>query len=192
MLFRSAFLFWPRGGPSPTGIGERYSVVTADTARHAAPRSGSVDIAAEQTPLVPEPEQARPTTGGDAPREPLVVDAGDDDGDASDEAAATPPDHREPRRTEPAPAPDDDLRLAPRRQGPWAVQLGAYQHEDNAREYAAGLASRGIEAVVRSASTSSGAIIHRVWVGWFASRQEAAAYAEQERDRLGEAFPVHR
>jgi len=199
-----AFLFWPRGGGQPAGIGEQYTVVTADSTTGSQPRSGNVDIDGEHQPLVPE------SPAGPAGREaaagtveqPANGEAGAPSGsEASADRAPTgqadaPPAQepvREPARgPAPRPAKPDPPAIQPRASGPWALQVGAFQREANADGLVQTLAARDLTAHVRAVGTSSGEIVYRVWVGWFTSRSEAAAYAAQERERLGEAFPVHR
>lgn len=188
------YLFWPRGGDVPTGIGEQYSVVTADTTAHeGAPRSGSVDIDDEQTALTPEAPVARAAAGTDAPRRPIVVD----DPEAEDSADPSQPPAAD-RIAEPREAPAEhppaqpQPRIEPAPSGPWAVQLGAYQTRANADKVVADLAVKGIDAHVRAANTSSGEMIHRVWIGWFTTRNDAQGFARQEKDRIGDAYPVHR
>ena len=188
------FLFWPRGGDVELGIGQQYSVVTADTASHDAPRSGSVDLDDEQRDLVPEapdtdgsPAGAAGTGADEQPRpaetEPTPTE---EPAETTAPPASTP--RTAPARTEDDPAP----RIEPRVRGPWALQLGAYGTEESADRFIRTLTDRGIRAHARTANTSSGEIIYRVWVGWFDSRDQAEAYARQEKKRLGEAYPVHR
>ena len=52
ILAGAAYLFWPRGGGAPAGIGEQLTVVTADSTIAPAPRSGSVEIQDEQQALI--------------------------------------------------------------------------------------------------------------------------------------------
>lgn len=74
ILAGGAYLFWPRGGSPPSGIGEQLTVVTADSSIVPAPRSGSVEIDDQQMPLVPEKPatDAAGASGQPAP-EPEVV-----------------------------------------------------------------------------------------------------------------------
>lgn len=183
------YLFWPRGGDVLTGIGEQYSVVTADSTHQAMPRSGSVDINGQQPDLVPEQPEGRATTGGDAERTPEVI--------ADDKPAVTEPDPPAPRKTTPPPTRRQEPTappelLEPQASGPWAVQLGAYKTRENAEKVVTRLAEAGIKAHVRAANTSGGEMIHRVWVGWFKSRTDAQTFARQRKSALGDAYPVHR
>lgn len=192
IIVGGGYLFWPRGGDVPLGIGEQYSVVTADTTRHQSPRSGSVELDGQQQDLVPEtPDDTPPPT---RTPEPAVADPEPAAGQRQDPPA--PREESRPARERTVTTPPAESgptpRLAPRSRGPWALQLGAYGARENAERYVARMADKGIAAHVRTANTSGGDIVFRVWVGWFDSRAEAVAYADQERERLGEAYPVHR
>jgi cell division septation protein DedD len=70
--------------------------------------------------------------------------------------------------------------------------VGAFGNEANASTLVAKLIGLGYPARMRAASTSSGDIVYRVWIGYFASRNEAARFAQQSRDQIGDANPVHR
>lgn len=216
-----AYLFWPRGGGAPMGIGEHITVITADSTTYDRPRSGSVDIQTEQPPLVAEKpvEPSRPTTRAALPTatEPLpALPAGSPPAPAPAPTppAPTPSARPQPEPTQPqpalpqsrprAPAPQEPAQPArqivetaqpsiqPQTTGRWAVQVGAYGSEANAEAMAERLKAAGIDAQVRAASTSSGDLVFRVWICWFESRDQALAYAAQERSRIGEAHPVHR
>lgn len=225
VIAAGAYLFWPQGGGEPPGIGEQLTVVTADSTDTTRPRSGSVDIDDQQTPLVPEePEPAaanagsagggggpaagpRPegdAAGGDAARSDAETPPAGGSATPPDEPAGEPAGEEQPAAAAPSSGssgssgasgkmPESEPpRIEPRATGPWALQVGAFQAEENADGLVQTLASRGYEAQVRAAGTSSGAIVYRVWVGWFATRQQAASYAAQEGGPLGEAFPQHR
>ncbi|MBD3220815.1 hypothetical protein GF314_06195 [bacterium] len=189
------YLFWPRGGDVELGIGQQYSVVTADTVSHDAPRSGSVDLDDEQRDLIPEAPvadgPAASGTGNETAAPPRTTPDAPDDPPADEPTRTRPRTAPESVDDEPADTPAPP-RIEPRERGPWALQLGAYGTEENADRFIRTLADRGIEAHARTANTSSGEIIYRVWVGWFDSRDQAEAYARQEKPRLGEAYPVHR
>lgn len=188
ILAGGAYLFWPRGGSAPAGIGEQHTVVTAaDSATSAAPRSGSVEIQDQVQDIVPE----EPT--GSSPRE--AAREAESAAPAPTEQAPTPEQTRPatPRRTEPrSQSADEKDRITPRPSGAWAVQIGAFQAEDNADKLVTEMHAKGIDAHTRAAGTSSGAIVYRVWIGWFSSRQEALDYAKQEHRTIGDAYPVHR
>jgi cell division septation protein DedD len=187
ILAGGAYLFWPRGGSPPSGIGEQLTVVTADSSIVPAPRSGSVEIDDQQMPLVPE----KPAT-----------DAAGESGQPAPEPEVVAPVEQKPATTSPPPSRPAPARsqtdapakpaIKPHPSGAWAVQIGAYQTEANAQGLVDRLASKDIVAHVRAANTATGDIIYRVWIGWFKNRQEALDYAAQERRRIGEAYPVHR
>ena len=174
ILAGGAYLFWPHGAVQPGGIGEQLTVVTADTTTTAAPRSGNVEIDDQQIPLVPEQPAA-------STQEPVAAKT-------VTKATPTAPAKTPARRIEPAAAPT----IVPRPTGTWAVQVGAYQTKANAEGLVDRLAAKNLSANVRVANTSSGDLVYRVWIGWFGDRQEAHDYCRQEKDRIGEAYPVHR
>ena len=176
VLAGAAIMFWPRGGGEiPTGIGERITVVTADDSSITAdktPRSGDVEISQEQAQLVPEqPRAAQPNKQPTSDKTKPATSGG--------RSAASPP--------RPTPA-----RVVPSARGPWAVQVGAFGQEDNATALITKLTGLGYPAKLRAASTSSGDIVYRVWIGYFATRSVAATYAEQNRAKIGDGNPVHR
>lgn len=186
ILAGAAIMFWPRGsGEIPTGIGERITVVTADDSNLTAdmtPRSGDVEISQEQTQLVPEePRGAQPSK---KPTSSKTTEQSSENGrskpaTSGDRSATSPP--------SPTPA-----RVVPSTHGPWAVQVGAFGQEDNATALIIKLTGLGYPAKLRAASTSSGDIVYRVWIGYFATRSVAAIYAEQNRAKIGDGNPVHR
>ncbi len=188
LVAAGAYLFWPRGGGAPSGIGDQFTVVTADTSATAAPRSGSVDIDEHLQSLVPEQPEGAASAAAAAPTgEPPAPAA---------EAAPPPPAAGEPAKT-PAKKPVADAapaeaRVAPRPTGPWAVQIGAFGKEANAQALVGDLAGKGVTAHTRAASTSSGDMVYRVWIGWFASREDATLFAKQQKKIIGDAYPVHR
>ena len=188
LVAAGAYLFWPRGGGAPSGIGDQFTVVTADTTAADAPRSGSVDIDEHQQDLVPErPEGAAPAEAAPATEAP-----------AETTPATTPPPPPAERKPAPKTTPPAEssapaeAQVAPRPTGPWAVQIGAFGKEANAQKLVGDLAGKGITAHTRAASTSSGDMVYRVWIGWFASREDAALFARQQKKIIGDAYPVHR
>lgn len=193
ILAGGAYLFWPRGGGVPVGLGERLSVVTADTVINREPRSGSVDIDQEVKPLVAE-KAAPGEQPEEQPRsEPRAQPQEQPPAPPPSQPSAQPrPQPRQQATTPPATPAPTPAPITPGPTGGWAVQVGAYGTEQNADKVASDLRADGIEAHVRAASTSTGEMVYRVWIGWFASRDQALAYARQERARLGDAHPVHR
>lgn len=188
----AAYLFWPRGGVAPQGLGEQLTVITADSSTVAQPRSGSVDIEDARQPVVAEQPTGATTDAAAAPTVPPATSAAPRAGTTT--STAPPPETAGPApraRDDAGPAPATGA-IRPRQTGSWAVQVGAYGNEANADNLATRLAGQGIAAQVRAASTPSGDLIYRVWIGWFESRDQAKAYAEQEKSLIGEAHPVHR
>lgn len=186
-----AYLFWPRGGGAPAGIGERITVITADSLVAPAPRSGSVDIESEMQPLIAErpadkPAAAPAPTPTQPPTTPTTASRQSTTPPASASASTATTSPQLP------PSSPTTTRIQPRPTGGWAVQVGAYGQEPNADRLAGQLREKGFDAQVRAASTATGDLIYRVWIGWFANRDQALAFARQERDRIGEAHPVHR
>jgi cell division septation protein DedD len=88
-----------------------------------------------------------------------------------------------------APAP---AALQPSPDGAWAVQVGAFGNEANAEKLVGQLQKSGLKATVRTTDGAGGKLIHKVWIGYFDSREKAATFARQHRKQLGEAIPVHR
>lgn len=77
--------------------------------------------------------------------------------------------------------------------GPWALQLGAFSTQDNADALAGKLRAQGLHPFVQTGSSSHGGLIFKVAIGYFATRDEAAAYARKNAAILGgQALPVHR
>ena len=190
ILAGAAYLFWPRGGAAPAGIGEQLTVVTADSTIAPAPRSGSVEIQAEQQALVPEIPDGAAAEPKRIPEpaaaEPEVV-----------EPVVKPVEKPAPKpvqktESKPTPTQPEPPAITPRPSGSWAVQIGAYENEANAQKLVTRLIDKGVDAHVRAAGTSDGSIVYRVWIGWFSNRQEALDYARQERKLIGESYPVHR
>ncbi len=177
----AALLFWPKGGPSPSGIGEQQSVVTIpdstssgqNMASNAATRSGDVDISQQDqtmTPETPEGETAGEAKETAPPPKPKPKPAAKQ---KSQSKPATPP-------------------VQPQADGRWAVQTGGFGDAANADKEAARLQTTGWNAMVRAGSNSQGAMVYRVWIGYFASRDEAGVFIQQNRRKLADAFVVHR
>lgn len=198
ILAGGTYLFWPRGGGAPTGIGEQLTVVTADSALAEAPRSGSVEIEDQVQPIVPEkPAGTAVVEQTEAPEPATPERQPEPEQEQEPEPARTPPRQnagadRPKSTTPPRTAEPAKPRIVPRPSGAWAVQLGAFQDEDNAQQLVTELSAKGVTAQVRAAGTSSGEIVYRVWVGWFTNRQDALDYGAQERRTIGDSYPVHR
>ncbi len=177
----AALLFWPKGGPSPTGIGEQQSVVTIpdstsseqSMAATGAPRSGDVDINQQDPEMIPEKPQGAAA-------------------EKAEEVVAPPkpkpkPVAKPPKQSQPTVPP-----IQPQADGRWAVQTGGFGDAANADKEAARLQTDNWQAMVHAGSNSQGAMVYRVWVGYFASRDEANTFIKQNRKALADAFVVHR
>jgi cell division septation protein DedD len=186
VLVAAAVMFWPRSdGEIPTGIGERITVVTAvDSAIPAgvAIRSGDVEIAKEQKPVIPE----QPRDGKPRP-EPAATETQPERSANREKETAGARDRSAAATPRPAPP-----KITPQENGLWAVQVGAFGQEENAAALIAKLKRLGHPAKLRAAGTSGGEIVYRVWIGYFANRADAAAFAQQNRAEIGDGNPVHR
>lgn len=177
----AAFLFWPKGGGSPAGIGEHRSVVTAPAPLDSSttgladnrPRSNEVDINEAEVKVVPEEPR-----DGHAVRE------------------QTPPDPAPSKKPAQKPAQKATIppaqKVQPSSEGRWAVQTGGFGKAENADQEAARLQKTGWNAIVMAGSNNQGRIVYRVWIGYFPSRDEAQLFLNQNKDRLSDAFVVHR
>jgi cell division septation protein DedD len=224
------FLFWPRGGSKPTGIGERISVVTAENSTSSSglnsePRSGDVTIDDEVPKLVPEPKDDGAATGSSPAKSSRATAGSPPETQASSGPAENEPDVSQtksqpaasqassaaekqkpveksqatqtpeiPRsaqqKSEPPPPPPPALQ--PMDRGGWAIQLGAFGSEENAAKLINKLQQKGYVTRLHTANTSSGGFLHKVWIGYFKTREDAVKYARQHRQQIGEAIPVHR
>ena len=178
----AVLLFRNQGAHVPTGIGERRSVVTvgADSAvvPDTAPRSGDVDISGEVRALTPE----KPQGGTAAAAQPA---------ESKPEPAAARTTTPKPVTADPKPAPEAE-RIVPLDDGGWLVQVGSFGEAANADGAAAKLRAKGWDARVKVGNMSNGSLIHRVQIGYFATRQTAEAFIAQNRQDLGGAIAVHR
>jgi len=117
---------------------------------------------------------------------------------AADPAGSPPPDTApattEPAATDPAAAPAPAPAGAqPAPTGSWALQLGAFSTQDNADALAGKLREQGLTPYVQTGSSSRGGLVFKVAIGYFATREAAAAYARNNARLLGpQALPVHR
>ncbi len=198
VLAGAAFLFWPRGGSSPVGIGENSTVVVAPdpagSAGDAPPQSGNVDIAEASMQMVPE----RPGAGTQSsqPSAPATTDKPARERDSAnqpDKAADSAP--AQPSRQTPARPPQQTPAqppVQPQAAGSWAIQVGAFGNDTNANSYVARLQEMGHVAQVRVGNTADGTMVYRAWIAYFQSRQDAETYARAHRQQLGDAIVVHR
>ncbi|MHB8077955.1 MAG: SPOR domain-containing protein [Candidatus Krumholzibacteriia bacterium] len=77
--------------------------------------------------------------------------------------------------------------------GAWALQLGAFSTQENADVLAGKLRGQGLQPYVQTGSSSHGGLVFKVAIGYFATREQAAAYARNNARLLGaSALPVHR
>lgn len=197
-LFRS-------GGsdPMPTGLGESRTVVTAPEG--GGPVSGEVEIADEGLQLTPE----QPVAGGDlggadnTPVEvvvdrplvesgtvqpmPGVAETGEAVPAATQEQAPEAEDLPKPEPARALPP-----RIEPQPQGAYLVQAGSFGDTDNAQKEADRLKKYGWEAAVRVGNTAGGGLVYRVQIGYFATREIAQTFIDQNRARLPGAIPAHR
>jgi cell division septation protein DedD len=175
----ASYFFWPRGGGVRVGTVDPVHVVRVDTTMVApAPRSGEVDLGTARQPLVAEPQSHEQTTARDIPLDLRTrVEPEPQPAPAPAETVAASP---------PAPVPE------PTAQGNYALQVASFESEAGALELRDDLTTKGYPVHVRAASVSGGAIVYRVWVGYFASRDDAAAYGAAQGETLAGATPVHR
>ena len=164
------FLFRGQGGGG-SGIGEQRSVVTvgvdsATVVSTDSPRSGDVEIAGETRELTPE----QPVAPVEKPATKPVA-----------KPAATP-----------APPPTETVKIQPVTRGGWIVQTGSFGTVTNAEQEAERLRKAGLDARVKMGNLADGSITYRVRIGYFASREQAQAFAKQERKLIPGAIAVHR
>lgn len=179
----AALLFWNSGQDTPTGIGERRTVVTAPTQPDGdTPRSGEVDLEDQTQELTPEEPAGEETP---APQEETP-----DETASVATASVTPPPVTAPTttpvRSDPPPL------IEPTASGQYAVQTGAFGTPENADKEAARLKELGWDARVRAGNSASGDMVYRVWICFFASRQVAGAFIRQESAKIPTAIVVHR
>lgn len=195
------------GGKMPVGLGEKRTVVTAPEAGDA-PRSGEVDIASQGLKLTPE-KQVPGSDLGHADNAPLELETSqrlDESGTpdqsvppattggtkpAPAEPAPAPAMDPEPVRPDPAPAAQPTA-LAPQAQGPYLVQAASLGDQEKAQAEADRLQKFGWEAAVRAAGKAGGGMTFRVQIGYFATREDAQAFIDQNKAKLPGAIPAHR
>ncbi len=190
VVMGAAFLFWPKGGGTPTGIGEQHSIVTApDTLSRGQqgtaggePRSGDVDINDQGLKMTPEkPEdQAQKSNGEQTPAE-----------NTEEKKTADKPTQK-PATKKKTPAKPAAPPVEPGAEGRWAVQTGGFGDAGNADKEADRLIKDGWKAMVRTGNNSNGDMVYRVWIGYFESRDIATTFIKQNRKKLPDAFVVHR
>jgi cell division septation protein DedD len=83
--------------------------------------------------------------------------------------------------------------VQPAADGAWALQLGAFSTQENADALAGKLRGQGLRPYMQAGSSSSGGLVFKVAIGYFATREAAAMYARSNARLLGpQALPVHR
>lgn len=145
----AAALLWPRGG----NIDDSVSVMTLENQPVPAvdtPASSDVNIDEAVTEIVPESSEA--TTPKPKPK---------------------PAPKPEPAKVVAAPKPAVNANIgAPGAEGSWGVQVFASSTRQGADKYKAKMDAKGFRAVVRSGDDGT----HRVWIGYFKSRDYAEAW----------------
>ncbi|MBU8869317.1 MAG: SPOR domain-containing protein [Gemmatimonadales bacterium] len=198
-LAGAAWLYWPAGDSTPTGVGEQQTVVTnlpENTALYdeAGPSSGEVDINQQISSLTPEKAEDGQNTltssketdlGSQKEEEPAPAAKTVSEPKTTVEKSVT---KKPVTRKPPPPAP----RVKPSISGSYAVQTGSFGNADNADKEAARLKALEWKTSVRAGNNSSGQMVFRVWITFFKSRQEAQLFINQNGKHIPGAIPVHR
>lgn len=195
------------GGKMPVGLGEKRTVVTAPEVGDA-PRSGEVDIASQGLKLTPE-KQVAGNDLGHADNAPLEVETDqrlDESGTPDQTVPPATTGTTKPAPADPAPAPAMDpepvkpdpapaaqpTAISPQSQGPFLVQAASLGDQEKAQAEADRLQKFGWEATVRGAGKAGGGMTFRVQIGYFATREDAQAFINQNKAKLPGAIPAHR
>lgn len=195
------------GGKMPVGLGEKRTVVTAPEAGDA-PRSGEVDIASQGLKLTAE-KQVPGSDLGHADNGPLEVATDqrlDESGTPDQTVPPATTGTTKPAPADPAPAPAMDpepvkpdpasaaqpTAISPQAQGPFLVQAASLGDQEKAQAEADRLQKFGWEAAVRGAGKAGGGMTFRVQIGYFATREDAQAFIDQNKAKLPGAIPAHR
>jgi cell division septation protein DedD len=154
------------------------------------PRSGDVDLSTARQPLLPETASEVRTSDRDIPL--TITSPGE-----TPSAEPEPVQQAEPvQQDEPVPQPEPMAQPAPIAQptpdGVYALQVSSFASETSALALRDDLQARAYPVHVRAASTPTGAMVYRVWVGYFRNREAAVAYAAAHPDAFAGATPVHR
>ncbi|RKZ19026.1 hypothetical protein DRQ50_02945 [bacterium] len=185
------FLFRGQGGGGGSGIGEQRSVVTMSTDSTAivgtgSPRSGDVEISGEVQELTPE----RPAAQTEVPKPAPEAAKQEPEAKAPVKKTTKPATTAKPATTSKPPAETVKIQTSPR--GGWIVQTGSFGTMTNAEKEAGRLRKAGLDARVKMANLADGSIAYRVRISYFASRDEARAFAKQEKKLIPGAIAVHR
>jgi cell division septation protein DedD len=178
----AAIIFWPRGGGVRLGADDPVHVVRVDSpVASPTPKTTTVDVATVRRPLVPETPSRERTTERERPLTMTtpVKPA---------ETVAPPPPAPEPA----VPAAEPPPVVQPAAEGAYALQLSSFESESGAQALRDDLSAKGYPVHIRAASTATGAMVYRVWVGYFRNREDATAYAGAHQDALAGATAVHR
>ena len=185
-------LFWPQRGGQPGGIGEQRTVVTAGDSTGGGQdvrppvRSGDVDIAQASPDLV-----AEQPAGGDRPQSRPATKTKT----TNTNTTAVPSTPAEPATRTAPPASSGQKPAAgikPQSAGDWVVQAGAFGNAANADRDALRLRELGWDARVHAGANSGGQTIYRVWIGYFASKEDARSFIDSQRDHLSGAIALRR
>lgn len=94
--------------------------------------------------------------------------------------------------TKPEPTGALPPRLVPQPRGPYLVQVGSFGDTGNAQKEADRLRKYNWDASVRVGNKPGGGLVYRVQIGYFATREDAQAFIDQNQVRLPGAIPAHR
>lgn len=162
--------------PEPTEKLTFYQTLTEPLAAPSAPPRAEPKTVAIKAPPPPEPKTvAIKTPPPAAPASPVPV---------APPAPAPPPSPvaLPPAPGKSAPAPPAPARPTPTTAAtPWTIQVAAFKNRKQADDMRQQLAASGLDAYVASVAGHEGQARHRVRVGTFWSREEAAAAAQRLR-----------
>ncbi len=191
-MIGAAWLYWPSGNSTPTGVGEQHTVVTSlpengsmDTGT--APSSGDVDINLQSSSLTPEKTEEKLEEKSEV-AEPIAKPVVE----TTAEPATKDPVVKKPAVKKPAVKEPSAPLILPSANGSYAVQTGSFGKAVNADKEADRLKTHGWAASVHAGNNSSGQMVFRVWIKFFKSRQDAQTFINQNSKHIPGAIPVHR
>ncbi len=91
-------------------------------------------------------------------------------------------DAKQPKRT-------DRITEFPERQGRFTIQIGAYGNENNAREQKEFYSRKGYDVSI-SSKYSNNRLLYLVWIGDFATREQAVTFGEEFKRKNGISYQV--
>lgn len=145
----------------------------------------------------PDGGQARPAPAEEVPAGTARATAAEtqpapatDPAPAPSTQAATRAESEEPAKPQPTGA--LPARVLPQPRGPYLVQVGSFGDTENAQKEADRLRPFGWDAAVRVGNKAGGGLVYRVQIGYFATREDAQAFIDQNHARLPGAIPAHR